>query len=62
MSGNVKKKIQFIETTMYHHGLIRILIEFQLKGLRDDWENLLLRNRFKEEEEEQANSSKGKRG
>jgi len=36
MSGNVQKKIQFIETTMYDHGLIEILIEFHLKGLGDD--------------------------
>lgn len=25
MSGNVQKKIQFIETNMYHHGLVKML-------------------------------------
>ena len=42
MSRNAQKNIQFIETTMYHHGLIKMVIEFHLKGLGDDWENFLL--------------------
>ena len=62
MSGNVQKKINFIETTMYHHGFMKMLIEFHLKGLGDDWEKFLLINHFKEEEEKHASSSKVKRG
>ena len=53
ISGNEHKKIQFIETVVYYHGLIKMLIKFQLKGLRDYWDNFLPRNHFKEEEEEQ---------
>ena len=39
-SGNVQRKIQFIENTMYHHGLIKILVEYQLKNVGDNWEIL----------------------
>ena len=35
MASNVQKKIDFIDTTMYHHGLVKILIEFHLKGIGD---------------------------
>lgn len=34
-----KKKIQFIHNTMYHHGLIKILIEFHLQSIGDNWKN-----------------------
>ena len=30
MSTNVQQKIQCIENTMYHHGLVKILVEFHL--------------------------------
>lgn len=49
MASNVKNKIDFIDTTMYHHGLINVLIEFHLKGIGDTWENFLIRNNFQEE-------------
>lgn len=26
---------------MYHHGLIKILVEFHLKNVGDNWESLL---------------------
>jgi len=36
-STALKNKInQFIETIIYHHGLIKMLIEFHHKGLGDD--------------------------
>lgn len=31
MATNVQKKIESIETTMYHHGLVKILVEFHLR-------------------------------
>ena len=33
---------------MYHHGLIKILVEFHLKSVGDTWENFLIRNHFHE--------------
>lgn len=62
MSGNVQKMIQFIEKTKYHHGLIKILIEFHLERLGDNWDSFLVRNHFKEEDQESPNSSKAKIG
>ena len=35
MASNVQKKREFIDTTMSHHGLIKVLIEFHLKGIGD---------------------------
>ena len=48
MASNVQKRIQFIDTTMCHHGLIKILIEFHLKSIGDTWDNFLIRNHFQE--------------
>ena len=48
MASNVQKRIQFIDIAMYHHGLIKILIEFHLKIIGDTWENFLIRNHFQE--------------
>jgi len=62
MSGNVQKMIQFIENTMYHHNLIKILIEFHLERLGDNCDSFLVRNNFKEEDQESPSSSKEKRG
>lgn len=42
MFGNVQKMIQFIENTMYHHDLIKILIEFHLERLGDKWGSFLV--------------------
>ena len=47
---------------MYHHCLIKILVEFHLKNLGDNWEIFLVRNHFKEDNQEQPSSSKVKRG
>lgn len=48
MASNVQKKIESVETTMYHHELVKILVEYRLKRIRDTWENFLIRNHFQE--------------
>ena len=47
---------------MYHHDLIKILIEFHLEILGDNWDSFLVINHFKEEDKEPLRSSKEKRG
>jgi len=63
MDSNVKKKMEFIYTTMYHHGLVKILVEFHLKRIGDSWENFLIRNYFQEalESPEEGNIRRSKR-
>ena len=51
MASNVQKILQLLESTLYHHGLIKILIEFHLKKVGDSWDEFLLRNHFEEPEE-----------
>ena len=51
MASNVQKKVQFLETTLHHHGLIKILIEFHLESIGDNWEEFLVRNHFQEHAE-----------
>jgi len=46
MASSVQKRIQFLETTLYHHGLVKILIEHHLSKLGDNWDNFLVRNDF----------------
>ena len=48
MASNVQKKIESLETTMYHRGLVKILVEYHLKKIGDTWENFLIRNHFQE--------------
>jgi len=48
MSTNVQKRIQLIENTLYHHGLIKILVEFHLQSIGDNWESFLVINHFEE--------------
>jgi len=62
MSQNVQRRIQFIDNTMYHHGLIKILVEFHLQKIGDNWERILVRNHFLEETHGKPNSSRPKRG
>lgn len=61
MASNVHKKIEFIEKTMYHHGLVNILIEFHLKGIGDTWEDFLIRNHFQEAPESPKENNVRKR-
>ena len=51
MASNVQKRVKFLETNLYHHGLVKVLIEFHLKKIGDNWEEFLLRNHFQELEE-----------
>ena len=37
---------------MHHHGLVKILVEFHLKNIRDTWESFLIRNHFQEAPEQ----------
>lgn len=48
MASNIQKRLQFLDTTLHHHGLIKILFEFHLKKIGDSWEEFLLRNHFEE--------------
>ena len=57
MSSTVQKNVGHIEPHLYHHGLIRILIEEQLKNHKDTWEKFLVRNHFQEVTEASASSS-----
>lgn len=62
MSMNAQKKIQRIDNTMYHHGLIKILVEFHLQTIGDNWEIFLVINHFDERALEQPRSSRNLRG
>ena len=44
---NVRDK----ERSLFHHGLIKILISYRLGELGDTWESFLIRNGFGENEE-----------
>lgn len=48
MATNVQNKVEAIETTRYHHGLVKILVEFNLRIVGDTWENFLVRNFFQD--------------
>ena len=39
------------ERSLFHHGLIKILVSYQLGELGDSWESFLSRNEFGENEE-----------
>ena len=56
MSATVQKHVGNIEPHLYHHGLIRILIEEQLKTKNDTWEKFLVRNHFQEVAEASSSS------
>lgn len=48
MATNVQSKVESIETTLYHHGLVRILVEFHLRTVGDTWDYFLENNFFHE--------------
>ena len=58
MTGMVQKRIQFIDNTMHHHALLKILIGFHLKSIGDTWEDFLTKNHFQEKEEEKPSNNK----
>ena len=39
------------ERSLFHHGLIKILVSYRLKELGETWESFLMRNGFGENEE-----------
>lgn len=51
MVSSVQRRVQFLETTLYHHGLVKILIEYHLAKTKDTWDNFLVRNHFEEPKE-----------
>ena len=48
MSITVQKNLEDIEPHLYHHGLVKILIEKQLKENKDTREQFLVRNFFQD--------------
>ena len=48
MCTTVQKNIEDIEPHLYHHGMVKILIEDQLKKKSDTWERFLVRNYFQD--------------
>jgi len=48
MATTVQKNIEDIDPHLYHHGLVKILIEDQLRKKRDTWEWFLVRNYFQD--------------
>jgi len=48
MCSIVQRNPRNIEPHLYHHGLVKILVEEQLKAKRDTWERFLIRNHFQE--------------
>lgn len=62
VSGNVHRRIQFIDNTMYLHGLVKILVELHLQNIGDNWERFLVRNHFHKETHGQPNRNKPKMG
>ena len=51
MSVTVQKHLGDVEPHLYHHGLVKILIEKELKEKKDTWEQFLIRNFFEEPQE-----------
>lgn len=47
---------------MYHHELIKILIEFHIQSIGDNWENFLVRNNFEDKTSKQSSGSRNLRG
>ena len=57
MSVTVQKHLGDVEPHLYHHGLVKILIEKELKEKKDTWEQFLVRNFFEEPQEIPEGSS-----
>lgn len=62
MAGNIQRKIQSIDNALYHHGLVKFLIESHMERKGDKWEDSLIRNHFKEVgQEEPSNKTRKSR-
>lgn len=46
MSTPIQNNLNDVESRLSHHGLVKILIEKQLKERQDTWEYFLIRNFF----------------
>lgn len=57
MCTTVQKNLNDVESHLYHHGLVKILIEKQLKERKDTWEQFLIRNFFQDPPETLESSS-----
>lgn len=53
MVGSIQRKIQSIDSALYHYGLVKILIKEHRRNIGHNWEDLLVRNHFKEAEIEE---------
>ena len=58
MSVTVQKNLGDVEPHLYHHGLVKILIEKQLKEKKDAWEQFLIRNFFEPQEIPEGSTSR----
>lgn len=56
MVANIKRKIQSSDNALYHHGLVKILIEAHLNIKGDNWEDFLVQNHFKKVEQDEFGS------
>lgn len=57
MSTTVQKNICDVKPHLYHHGLIKILVENHLKERKDTWVKFLVRNFFQDPPEVPEGSS-----
>ena len=57
MSTTVQKNIDDVEPHLYHHGLIKILVENHLKERENTWEKFLVSNFFQDPPEVPEGSS-----
>jgi len=57
MSVTIQNNLGDIEPHLYHHGLVKILIEKQLKEKNDTWEQFLIRNFFQDPQEAPESST-----
>ena len=61
MFGSIQIKMQSIDNALYHHGLVKILIESYLKNIGDNWENFLIRSHFKEAKQGETSKTRKNR-
>jgi len=48
MCAIVQRNPRNVEAHLYHHGLVKMLVEEQLKEKQDTWDRFLIRNHFQE--------------
>ena len=55
MTFNIQRESRSIDNSLYHHELIKNLIEAHLQAKGDNWQDFLVRNHFIEAPEKQPN-------